>query len=191
MHAERSPTIFRSSSPLSPTMSNSALPPTPRLKPQNTTRKLKLSNLPRYHPANYQNSSAISTYAHSSTVNSSYPPTSPRQQHHRHFPDSQKQLHYYHREMMNSATRAIKGSAAVNYAKPMSPRLVPLGSPGPVTPLLLEEEGGYLTAGAGRQERTLLDKEGQKELVERLTRAESQRRHDGKSDRNSFTDRRR
>lgn len=31
-------------------------------------------------------------------------------------------------------------------AKPTSPRLIPLGSPGPVTPLELEGDG-YLTAG--------------------------------------------
>lgn len=31
--------------------------------------------------------------------------------------------------------------------KPTSPRLLPLGSPGPVTPLELEGADGYLTAG--------------------------------------------
>jgi hypothetical protein len=32
--------------------------------------------------------------------------------------------------------------------KPSSPRLDPLGSPGPVTPLTLEEADGYLAAGS-------------------------------------------
>ncbi len=93
--------------------------------------------------------------------------------------------------MMNSATRATKGTPATNYVKPMSPRLVPIGSPGPVTPLLLEEEGGYLVAGAGTQEGTLVGEEGQRELVERLIKAESQRQHDGQTDRNTVVDRRR
>lgn len=92
---------------------------------------------------------------------------------------------------MNSATKATKATPATNYVKPMSPRLVPMGSPGPVTPLLLEEEGGYLVAGAGTQEGTLLGEGGQRELVERLIRAESQHRHDGQADRNSIVDRRR
>ncbi|KAI9717619.1 MAG: hypothetical protein M1812_004564 [Candelaria pacifica] len=192
MHPERSPTLFRPNSPLSPTMSNSMLPPTPRLKPQNTTSKLKLSNLPRYHPANYPSSSSISTHAPpGSAVNSSYPPTSPRQQHHRHYSDAQKQLHSYQREMMNSNTKATKVTAAANYVKPISPRLAPMGSPGPVTPLLLEEESGYLVAGTGTQDGTLLGAEGQKELIERLIKAESQRCYDGQRDKKSVGNRHR
>jgi hypothetical protein len=36
--------------------------------------------------------------------------------------------------------------------KPTSPILLPLGSPGPITPLELEESGGYLAAGVRKSE---------------------------------------
>ncbi|KAL2020473.1 hypothetical protein VTK56DRAFT_8358 [Thermocarpiscus australiensis] len=42
-----------------------------------------------------------------------------------------------------SLARARLGSAFVKMHKPVSPRLLPLGSPGPVTPMSLED-GGYL-----------------------------------------------
>jgi len=54
--------------------------------------------------------------------------------------------------------------------RPISPRLAPLGSPGPVTPLELEQKEGYLLAGAhqtGAGEPS--------ELVDRLIREESRR----------------
>ncbi|KAH0297710.1 hypothetical protein KCU84_g16745, partial [Aureobasidium melanogenum] len=37
---------------------------------------------------------------------------------------------------------------SARFEKPLSPRLAPLGSPGPVTPLELEGQDGYLLAGA-------------------------------------------
>lgn len=51
------------------------------------------------------------------------------------------------REIMVSALRA---SSPSQVGKPVSPRLLPMGSPGPVTPLELElqEDEGYLVAGA-------------------------------------------
>jgi hypothetical protein len=54
--------------------------------------------------------------------------------------------------------------------RPVSPRLAPLGSPGPVTPLELEQNEGYLLAGAHQT--------GPGEpvaLVEKLIREESRR----------------
>lgn len=60
------------------------------------------------------------------------------------YSDAQKQLFVYHRESIAAAQR---DHSPGREAKPTSPRLVPLGSPGPVTPLALEQEGGYLMAG--------------------------------------------
>lgn len=53
-------------------------------------------------------------------------------------------------------------------AKPVSPRLLPLGSPGPVTPMELEESAGYLAAGAeGTAEYSL----SHQELIGKINRA--------------------
>ena len=55
--------------------------------------------------------------------------------------------------------------------KPISPRLEPLGSPGPVTPLELEGDGGYMLAGA----RNAAGEKGH-DLVDTLIREEARRR---------------
>jgi hypothetical protein len=56
--------------------------------------------------------------------------------------------------------------------KPDSPKLMPLGSPGPITPFELEESAGYLVAGAraGTQ-----GGEKERELVGRMIREEERR----------------
>ena len=53
-------------------------------------------------------------------------------------------------------------------ARPTSPRLIPLGSPGPVTPFELETEGGYLIAGVRADDAAA--------YVDQLLRVEAQRR---------------
>ncbi|KAH7628378.1 hypothetical protein B0T09DRAFT_160556 [Sordaria sp. MPI-SDFR-AT-0083] len=54
----------------------------------------------------------------------------------------------------NTALKNIQlGATMLKTHKPMSPRLVPLGSPGPVTPMELDGNGdGYLSRGGGREE---------------------------------------
>lgn len=54
--------------------------------------------------------------------------------------------------------------------KPVSPRLAPLGSPGPVTPLELEQKEGYLLAGANQNGTA-----ESADLVDRLIREETRR----------------
>lgn len=91
------------------------------------------------------------------------PPVSPRA-HQRMYSDAQKHLLMYHHQ---SVAARSNGKAE---DKPVSPRLVPLGSPGPVTPLELEQKEGYLLAGAnhgGPAESA--------DLVDRLIREESRR----------------
>jgi hypothetical protein len=63
--------------------------------------------------------------------------------------DSQKALRQYQRDLIANAKLSSRLAAVLGSAKPAAPRLDPLGSPGPVTPLALEEEGDYLAAGAG------------------------------------------
>ena len=66
-------------------------------------------------------------------------------------------------------------------SKPISPRLLPLGSPGPITPFELEEssETGYVVAGAMARTNSLigggLESERDRELVGRMIQAENDR----------------
>ena len=68
--------------------------------------------------------------------------------------------------------------------EPISPRLEPLGSPGPMTPFALEEssQAGYVVAGASRATtnealfRRGQERERDRELVGRMIRAEEERR---------------
>jgi len=52
-------------------------------------------------------------------------------------------MYIYQQQLMANAAR----QARVSNAKPTSPKLIPLDSPGPVTPMELEGADGYLTAG--------------------------------------------
>lgn len=66
--------------------------------------------------------------------------------------------------------------------KPISPRLAPLGSPGPITPFELEDsaQAGYIVAGARAATETLigrgLEGERDRELVGRMARAGEERK---------------
>lgn len=88
--------------------------------------------------------------------------------HSRNKSDIRKKLQQYQRDMVEQA--ALAGRMTVpGTGKPPSPRLAPLGSPGPVTPMELEERAGYLIAGARAG-----DKDAQ-EIVEQMIRAEEER----------------
>lgn len=58
--------------------------------------------------------------------------------------NAQMQLQLHQKEIIAQATRR----GGVPQRGPVSPRLCPLGSPGPVTPLTLEEREGYFSATA-------------------------------------------
>ncbi|KAI9791530.1 MAG: hypothetical protein M1833_001514 [Piccolia ochrophora] len=161
---------------MNPSMGLSA----PRLKPRKVEAP-HLSTLPRFHPSKYAPSAPAShSSAHGSlTVNVG------GQGYHPQYSDAQRQLHAYQRELITTATRGGRyGSSGAGDQRPLSPRLLPLGSPGPVTPLMLEEEGGYLAAGASNGDaHSLLREDGHKELVERLIREEKKRRRDSQGER--------
>lgn len=166
-------------SPLSPMMPLSPL--LPYAQHGRTSNRagthLRIPALPRLHPANFHSSDRSEGDAsHRSRSNVS------RQQ----FSDAQQKLHKYQRDLIAIATRPARpiGSQALTVLPP--PRLHPLGSPGPVTPLALEENEDYLVAGAAAASNRL-DGGAQNELVERFIRQERERMNRGgmQSDRHS------
>jgi len=151
MPSPRASPAMRPTSPLSGYKSNSHFenfrPPSPRgLQPRSGSSlrppgNLKLPPLPRFHPANFP--SAYSSMQNTPDgMSPSQPPASPRSYAQRN--DLRQQMYVSQREMMSAALRV---SSPGQNSRPISPRLAPIGSPGPVTPLELEEEGGYLVAG--------------------------------------------
>ncbi|KAF2757726.1 hypothetical protein EJ05DRAFT_398700 [Pseudovirgaria hyperparasitica] len=166
--------------PLSPTRMESLQIPSQQRRPVRShgsgqpVGQLKLPSLPRFHPANFpsnQNSSASNTPP--TVSNTPTAPVSPRMQH-KQYSDAQRQLYIYQRELIAANARNHKSADGPD---PASPRLCPLGSPGPVTPLELEQQqhaGGYFLAGTGAPP----TKTSQNDLVEKLIREEAQRRGD-------------
>ncbi|KAF2250841.1 hypothetical protein BU26DRAFT_562808 [Trematosphaeria pertusa] len=139
-------------SPLSPRLESLAIPSQARRRPplharqtsSGTAANLRLPSLPRFHPANFASSQNSSTAATPVTgPNSPQPPVSPRT-HQRQYSEVQRQMYLYQQQLMANARNQARGVTA----KPTSPRLIPLESPGPVTPMDLEGAAdGYLTAG--------------------------------------------
>jgi hypothetical protein len=91
-----------------------------------------LASLPlgKYHPSNYPSRVKL-------------PDQLGPQTHKRQKSDIKKKLQQYQRDMVEQATLAGRLAMPGNM-KPVSPRLAPLLSPGPVTPMELEERDGYL-----------------------------------------------
>lgn len=152
MPSPRSSPSIRPASPLSPRFETSRYdmllqPPNARSIQRGNVRagrsgntSLRLPALPRFHPANFP-SSHSSSQTTPDDEGAARVPLSPRT-HQRMFSQAQKQLLIYQREAV-----AMARVTSPLGEKPLSPRLVPLGSPGPVTPLELEAETEYLTAG--------------------------------------------
>lgn len=186
MPSPRSSPAMRPQSPLSPQYNSPARfemlqPPSPRAmhsrpvagnnQRRANTNSLKLPSLPRFHPANYPSThhSSVQNTHDTTGMGAPQPPASPRA-HQRVFSDAQKHLMAYQREQISIAAR---GTSPSRFDNPESPRLAPLGSPGPVTPLELESEDSYLVAGA----RSAVSNDGgtAEELMERLIREEAGR----------------
>ncbi|KAI4164375.1 MAG: hypothetical protein LQ342_002022 [Letrouitia transgressa] len=167
--------LYTPSSPLSPTM--------PVRPPQSTQQarqsapcrpsNLHIPNLPPFHPANYELRNSPHRSSHTA---------SPSAPHSRQLSDAQQKLQQYQRDIIMSATRAA-GRPSMSPApirKPTPPKLHPLGSPGPVTPLTLEGHDDYLTAGVSPGHSPLKEKKRQ-ELLEKLICEEDERRmHPGR-----------
>ena len=173
MHRDRpsSPLSLGVSEPLSP------LSPIRQAGNQNTSQpktrappKLRLKSLPRFHPANYESSSSSAD----TTPRNSRPGTA--QSHLRQFSDAQAKLHQYQRDLVVNATRAASlALSPKTTAEPTSPRLNPIGSPGPITPLALESGDDYLSS-SGSLGSPLTQVDRGRELVQRLVEKENERR---------------
>lgn len=160
------------SSPLSPRSGPLDIPSQARRRPAMNTRQssnapghLRMPSLPRFHPANFsQSSSQAATPA--TGPNSPHLPISPRSSNNRQY-EVQRQVYLYQQQLLLNTNGQARGP---NGAKPTSPRLAPLASPGAVTPLELEDADGYLTAGVNPADAA--------QHVEQLIRNEARRRGD-------------
>jgi hypothetical protein len=169
-----SPRSDRSMPPMSPRMGveSLAIPSQARRRPpmharqssSGTAANLRLPSLPRFHPANFASSQGSSAAITPATgVNSPHGPLSPRT-HQKQYSEVQRQMYLYQQQLVSNAARQVRAPAA----KPTSPRLDPLDSPGPVTPMELEGADGYLTAGVAASDAA--------SHVDRLIREEARRR---------------
>lgn len=192
MLTDRSTTTLRASSMISQTMSPTLQtnPPSPsassahsrsrmrQSKPQNPS-SFHLGSLPRFHPAVYQSpATASSGPAPQLQTSSPSATTSPNLQQFAHTyripPNTRDTLRQY-RDLVAGITLTPRGSVSSASTKPSKPKLAPLGSPGPVTPLALEEEEneGYLIAGAmgvaadGREAQSMPPQELLEQLIQR------------------------
>lgn len=172
MAAGRSSPTLRPTSSLSPKMTSRSLSPHANSrvpKQRNVTKPAHLPPLPRFHPANWPSQVTATTNTPSSGRSSPQQPSSPRQ-HHRQVSEVQRQLYMYQRELMVTTMRGAQEAAA---QRPTSPRLIPQGSAGPITPMMLEEHDGYLNAcwtSAGRSSGNAVEED----LAEKLIRQEAQ-----------------
>ncbi|KAL6234914.1 hypothetical protein BDW75DRAFT_150928 [Aspergillus navahoensis] len=161
-------------SPVASTMSSSGLPDSPQQARAQTTAKsaptFHLGDLPRFHPAVYQSS------GHSQSMAAPPSPRQSRQNVYRPASSSRDPVSQY-REFFEGVVLQKPVSRPLS-PSPAAPRLNPLNSPGPVTPLALEEAGGYLSAGSSN--RSELSRELQRsapapDLLERLIARENDR----------------
>lgn len=173
--ASRSSGLPTTSSPLSPRMDSLAMPsqqvrrpgPHYRQHSSGTGASLRLPPLGRFHPANFPSSQSSSSAQTPATgPNSPQSPVSPRT-YQKQYTDAQRQMYQYQQQLLAATARSTRGSVG---PKPSSPRLHPLGSPGPVTPLELEETNDYFMTGVNNNDAA--------SHVDKLIRKEAQRRRE-------------
>ena len=183
---------YTRSSPFSPTMAStpSVLAPAGPRTPTMGRRGKNLQlpplplPLPRFHPLNYpaaDDGSDIKVRPPTLYQSSRSP-----QPHRRQFSDAQQKLKSYQREVLANATRASLAAAAMAASippgndTPKAPHLKAHESPGPATPLALEE-GDYMMAG---RHGPILGEGSPRELVDQMILDENERRmglHSGPS----------
>nr|POE48993.1 hypothetical protein CFP56_32145 [Quercus suber] len=129
---------------------------------------MRLPSLPRFHPANYPSAQSSAQVTPDGAGHSPTTPLSPRSHQHM-YSEAQRQLFMHQREMVSTANR---DHFSHQPGKPAGPRLAPMGSPGPVTPLELEGEESYLVAGARS---TAKQTSSTDDLVDKLIRDEVKR----------------
>lgn len=159
------------SSPLSPPMPLSPLLPyaqNGRISNQRDTH-LQIPALPRLHPANFRS-------ADHPEVN--FSPRSRSNASRYQFSAAQHKLHKYQRDLIAHVTRPARPIVSQAMTDLPPPRIHPLGSPGPVTPLALEGNGDYLAAGTAASPYQLGGRV-KNELVETFIRRERERMNHG------------
>ena len=154
--------------PVSPPVrpSSSQKPRQPVVKP---TPNLRLNPLPRFHPANFESPPGAKPTRRNPHSGAATP-------HHRQYSDAQHKIQQYQRDIV-AASAARAASLPISptaIAKPNAPRLDPLGSPGPVTPLKLEPSDDYIGGAALGSPGPKPDRG--RELVQRLVDKENERR---------------
>ena len=88
---------------------------------------------------------------------------------------AQHKLQLHQKEIITQATRAAGIPQHLLSTGPMSPRLIPLGSPGPVTPLMLSEDVSS-AAGFFAQHKAGMDHHQHQQLAGQLAIVASGRR---------------
>lgn len=148
-----------------------------RQTPQ-TPPLVSMPPLGKYHPANYQNKSpSITLRPPLRHANSSLSFARPKFE--RSKSDNKKLLQNYQRDMVQQAARQARSAGGIVENPTRAPKLAPLCSPGPVTPMDLEDTttAGYLVAGARRQS---IYRQGEHskgaDMVEKMIRSEEKRR---------------
>lgn len=134
--------------------------------------RLHIPTLSSLHPANFQFTNRPEVVGSQRT----------RSDHPGHqFSDSQHKLRQYQRDLIANATRPSRLTASNPAIDLPPPRLHPLGSPGPVTPLALEEQEDYLAAGAAAMASSYQPAGGNADstVEEKWIRQEQERMHRG------------
>ncbi|KAE8411603.1 hypothetical protein BDV36DRAFT_274132 [Aspergillus pseudocaelatus] len=165
-----SPVVTSSMSP----SARSSSPQPPRSRTQNPTKSVPafhLSNLPRFHPAVY------------SAAGSQGQPPSPRQPRPSAYrtTSGSRDAMWQYQELVEGVTLSKTPSRPLS-PSPSAPRLDPLRSPGPVTPLALEEASGYLISGTSNSS-PFASRDAQSgpapDLIDRLIVRETERARQG------------
>ena len=162
------PTSPLSRVPTTPPSSRSAGLRPPTSGPRGKDIQLPSLPVPRFHPSNYENPTASPTVRSSAVNRSSVSP-----HHHRQLSDARLKLKQYQRDLITSATRSTNTPVMPGGGNtPRGPHLQPHGSPGPATPLALDEQVDYMTAGPTG---TTLGESSSRELVDRMIGYENDR----------------
>lgn len=105
-----------------------------------TSSKLKLSSLPRYQPRNLPLKAArLGDSLHQR----------------RQVSEMQRKLQTYQREIVRNASMASHSAIAQGRSRPDPPHLVPLASPGPITPFMLDVDRDPFAASSTNPESPL------------------------------------
>lgn len=134
--------IYALGSPVSTMSTHAGHPRSPQNSPKSTP--FHLNNLPRFHPAVYQS-------PNNTPEALSSPAMSPRPHGYRQSSGASRDALRQYRELI-AGVAPLRNVATAGTSKPAKPRLDPLGSPGPVTPLTLEETEGYLSVNSNESD---------------------------------------